>query len=163
MFKIKGSTIHSSRGDSGTIILRVPETDANGRIRCKDREGHTYWHDEKTGIIYDSYGKEQSVTLEDITYVFVQFSEGDKITLNVYEKNGYGKEPLMSKTIVAGADDVESVYIYLTEEDTTFGKPVNKDTIYWYDITLNNETTLVCYDEEGPKEFIVYPAKGDEE
>ena len=51
----------------------------------------------------------------------------------------------------------------LNEEDTTFGEIPNKATTYWYDITLNEDLTIVCYNEEGAREFIIYPAKGSEE
>ena len=53
--------------------------------------------------------------------------------------------------------------IVLTGEDTTLGEQINAPNPLWYDITLNEVNTLVCYNEHGAKEFILYPAKGVEE
>ena len=94
--------------------------------------------------------------------VCYQFKIGDKVAFNIYEKNGYNKEPLLKKEIIV-KDESDSVDICLTEQDTTFGTPVNKETIFWYDITLNDNLTIVCYNEDGAREFIEYPAKGDGE
>lgn len=162
MFKIKDSTIHCSRGDGGTIALRIPMTDINDYIKYQDASGNVYWYDTKNENLYDANYKEASATLDTLNVVYYQFKVGDKVTFNIYEKNGYDKKPLMTKTIEV-TEETEIVDIPLTEEDTTFGNPVNKETIFWYDITLNNDLTIVCYNEDGPKEFIEYPAKGDGE
>ena len=162
MFKIKDSTIHCSRGDGGTITLKIPITDINDNIRYEDTLGNVYWYDTKNCILYDSDYNESTVALDTLIMIFYKFRTGDKITFNIYEKNGYGKEPLMTKEIEV-TEEAEEIDIPLTEDDTTFGDPVNKATIFWYDITLNNSLTVVCYNEDGAKEFIEYPAKGDGE
>lgn len=162
MFKIKESTIYCSRGDSGTIMLKIPITDSNDYIKYEDSSQEIYWYDTKSKVLYDEGYNESSVLVDSLNMVCYQFQIGDKVTFNIYEKNGYGKEPLMTKEVeVTEASD--SVNIVLNENDTTFGNPVNKETIYWYDITLNNSLTVVCYNEDGAKEFIVYPAKGVDE
>ena len=99
---------------------------------------------------------------DNLSIVYYKFQAEDIIKLSIYEKNGYDKEALMTKTINV-TEEAESVYIELTEEDTTFGKINNKPVTFWYDITLNDYLTVVCYDEDGAKEFIMYPAKGDDE
>lgn len=164
MFKIKDSTIHCSRGDEGTISLRIPITDVNDYIKYQDNSNpvNVYWYDTKNEILYDSDYKESSIQLNTLSIVYYQFQVGDKIRFNIYQKNGYDKEALMSKEIEV-IEAAEVAEIPLTEEDTTFGNPVNKETIFWYDITLNNDLTVVCYNEDGPKEFIEYPAKGVDE
>lgn len=162
MFKIKDSTIHCSRGDSGTIILKIPITDVNDFIKYEDSSNNIYWYDTKSDVLYNEEYNETSVTLDALNRVYYQFQIGDTITFNIYEKNGYGKEPLMKKEVVV-TEEAESVNILLTEDDTTFGNPVNKETIFWYDITLNNNLTVICYNEDGAKEFIEYPAKGVDE
>lgn len=165
MFKIKDSTIHCSRGDRGTITLKIPITDANDYVKYEDNYSPTnvYWYDTKRKKLYDSdYKEETKVTIDTLTMVLYQFQVGDIVKMNIYERNGYGKIPIMTKTatvVTAG----NSVDISLTEKDTTFSDSVNKPTTYWYDITLNEDITVVCYNEDGPKEFIIYPAKGDEE
>lgn len=162
MFKIIDNTIHCSRGDSGTIVLRIPIMDAKDNIKYKDELDNVYWYNVKSKILYDSDYNEISISIDTLTMVYYQFQVGDKITFNIYEKNGYNKEPLMSKEIEI-TEISESVNIPLLEENTTFGNPVNKATIFWYDITLNDNLTVVCFNEDGAKEFIEYPAKGDEE
>lgn len=164
MFKIKESTIHCSRGDGGTISLKVPFVDANNYIKYEDNEvtPNVYWYDNENKILYDSNYNKSSVSLDTLTMVLYQFQTNDKITFNIYAKNGYNKQPVLSKIINVESTS-DSVDIALTEDDTTFGAIPNKPTIYWYDITLNDDATVVCYNEEGAKEFIQYPAKGDEE
>lgn len=164
MFKIKGSTIHCSRGDSGTISLKVPYTDVNNYIKYQDSEAtpNIYWYDAKNNILYDSNYEESSVSIDTLTMVLYEFQVDDKITFNIYLKGGYDKEPVLSKDIIVETSG-ESVDIPLTEEEMTFGKISNKAVTYWYDITLNEDNTVVCYNENGAKEFIQYPAKGDEE
>lgn len=122
MFKIKDSTIYCSRGDRGTIELKVPVGDTD----------------------------------------FYEFKAGDKIKFNIYNKKGYEEEPLLVKEVVL-TNATKKVDIELNENDTTFGVISNKPVKYWYDITLNDSQTIVCYSEEGAKEFIQYPAKGADE
>lgn len=162
MFKIKDGVIHCSRGDGGTITLKIPIVDANDYIKYEDTSGNTFWYNTKKKKLYDSAYVESSILLDTLNIVFYQFEVGDKIKFNIYNKNGYDKEPLMSKEVEVEAV-TDSVDISLTEENTTFDKAINKPTIYWYDITLNNYMTVVCYNEDGAREFILYPAKGDEE
>lgn len=162
MFKIDCPTIHCSRGDAGAFTIKIPIIDVNKYIKYKDAAGSIYWYDNKRKILYDSNYEETNIELDTLTMECYQFQEGDKITFNIYEKNGYNKSPLMTKNVFVN-EAGESVNISLSEEDTTFGSPINKPTIFWYDVTLNDNLTVICYDEDGAKEFIEYPAKGDEE
>lgn len=162
MFKIQGSTIHCSRGDAGTITLKIPYTDNNGYFKYLDGEDNVYWYDPVKKKLYDEDYEESSTSLDTLTQQYYQFQVGDKVKFNIYDKKGYDKEPLMSKLYevdTAGYD----MALPLNEEDTTFGEIPNKATTYWYDITLNEDLTIVCYNEEGAREFIIYPAKGSEE
>lgn len=52
--------------------------------------------------------------------------------------------------------------IQLTEEDTKSFDLLNKGKTYWYDLVLNDSTTLLGYDSEGPKKIIVYPEAEEE-
>lgn len=164
MFKIKNTTIHCSRGDCGTISLKIPFVDVNNYIKYRDNAlvPNFYWYDKENNILYDSEYNKSEISVDTLTMVIYQFKQEDKITFNVYNKNGYNMEPVLSKNIIVESE-TESVDIPLTEEDTTFGPINNKPTVYWYDITLNNDMTVLCYNEEGAKQFIQYPAKGDEE
>lgn len=159
MFKIIDSSIHCSRGDAGTVTLKIPITDTKNNIKYKDESGNVYWYDSKNGILYDSNYVETTIVLTTLSMVIYEFQIGDKITFNIYNKNGYNKNILMSKEVhVTAASD--SIDIPLLEENTIFVNDINKPTIYWYDITLNDCMTVVGYNEDGAKEFILYPAKG---
>ena len=164
MFKIRENTIHCSRGDRGTINLKVPYVDVNNYIKYEDSEEtpNIYWYDIVNKILYNSDYERSSVSLDTLTMVVYQFQVGDKIVFNIYQKNGYNKTPMLSKKITV-SEQTDNVDIVLLEEETTFGEIPNKPTVYWYDITLNNDETVVCYNEDGAKLFIQYPAKGDDE
>lgn len=115
MFKIKSSTIHCTRGDKGTIQLKVPMGDG------------TYY----------------------------KFQPGDKITLTVKKTFDLDTAKLVKDTTVAVETDV--VNIELTKEDTTWDGLIAEPESYQYDICLNDDETLIGYDEKGYKEFILYP------
>lgn len=95
-----------------------------------------------------------TVTANDGEY---EFQPEDVITLRIFEKKGYNKEPLLEKSIEV-SKIVDEVDLILTEEDTLFCQETNKGITYWYSISLN-EDVIVGYDEDGPKQFIIYPAK----
>lgn len=162
MFKIKGSTIHCSRGDIGNILLKLPITDRNNYLKYIDTNEDIFWYDSKNKILYDNNYIKSEISISTLTQVFYEFIEGDIVKLNIYEKNGYNKQPLKTKSVIVETAG-DSITISLLEEDTTFGEASNKEIIYWYDITLNDDLTVVCYDEDGAKEFIIYPAKGADE
>lgn len=162
MFKIESSTIHCSRGDAGTITLKIPYMDNNGYVKYLDGEDNVYWYDTEKKKLYDEDYEESQVDIHTLTAQYYQFQPGDEVKFNIYETKGYDVEPLKSKTIVID-DEIYEALIPLNEEDTTFGDIPNKPTTYWYDITLNNDLTIVCYNEEGAMKYIQYPAKGDGE
>lgn len=164
MFKIKDSTIHCSRGDTGAFTLKLPITDVDNNVKYEDTSGNVYWYNIKKNELYDSNYNISDISLETLNIVYYEFQEGDKITFSIYEKNGYNKEPVMTKDINVTAATY-GVYVELTEADTAFNSPINKPTTFWYDVTLNDDLTIICYDENDAKEFIQYPAKakGDDE
>lgn len=89
------------------------------------------------------------------------FQLSDKISFVVKEKKGYTKaEVLRIEKTLAEMGEVEPTQypeINLTEEDTKAFDLLNKKQTYWYDIVLNDTTTILGYDEEGAKKLIVYP------
>ncbi len=162
MFKIdKEFKIHCSRGDAGTITLKIPYTDNNGYVKYLD--GTTiYWYDSAKKVMYDGNYEKVEVSPDELEMALYQFQIGDEVKFNIYEKKGYDIEPIVSKTIQVQQTSDECM-IPLYEADTTFGEIQNKPVTYWYDITLNDDLTIICYNEDGAQEFIQYPAKGGEE
>lgn len=87
-----------------------------------------------------------------------KFEKGDIIKFTVFEKNGYDKEPVLTKEVEI-QEQTEEVLIELNSEDTNLGEASNKIVTYWYEISLNNNETTLGYDEdEKAAEFKILPA-----
>lgn len=86
------------------------------------------------------------------------FKVGDKIQFRVFEKKNYNNVVLDKEILVTQA--TTELSIELDENDTMIGETINKPATYWFEISLNETQTVICYDDEGPAEFILYPAKG---
>ena len=89
------------------------------------------------------------------------FQLTDKITFIVKEKKGYTKtEVLRIEKTLAEMGEVEPTQypeIQLSEEDTKVFDLLDKKKTYWYDIVLNDTTTILGYDVEGASKLIVFP------
>lgn len=96
-------------------------------------------------------GKEENYT----------FQLTDKIAFVVKEKKGYTKQEVLrvEKTLkqMGYVEPTQYPEIQLTEEDTKAFDLLNKKQTYWYDIVLNDTTTILGYDEDGAKKLIVFP------
>ena len=92
-----------------------------------------------------------------------EFQTGDIIKLRIYEKNGYTQETKLEKDFEV-SEPTEIVNIILEEEDTMFAPISNKTIEYWYDISLNEDKTIIGYTkEDGPRLFLIDPALGGED
>lgn len=87
-----------------------------------------------------------------------EFQPNDVVRLRVYNKKGYEEEPLLdvSRTVESATT---SVVLNVTGEQNQFSGDINKPVTYWYEISLNEDKTIIGYDEDGAKLFIVYPAE----
>lgn len=81
------------------------------------------------------------------------------------KKSGYGKEDIIriEKTLeeMGYTEPTEYPEIQLTEEDTKKFELLNKQKVYWYDIVLNDTTTILGFDSSGAKKIIVFPEVGE--
>lgn len=103
-----------------------------------------------------------SLFAEDVEGHDYLFSENDVIVLRVFEKKNHANVVIEKKVTVE--KPTTYVDILLTSEDTKIGDLIDKPTVYWYEIELNPETspiTIIGYDEDGAKEFTLYPEGGD--
>lgn len=95
-----------------------------------------------------------------------EFQLTDKITFVVMEKKGYSKREIIRKEYtlkdLGYTEPTTSVEIPLTEEDTKKFPLKNKAKTYWYDLVLNDTTTMLGFNESGAKKIIVYPEVGEE-
>ena len=62
-----------------------------------------------------------------------------------------------SFSVKADNIDLSGKNINLTSEETRIGNLTNAPVEYWYKIELNNQYTIVGYDEDGAKKLILYP------
>ena len=94
------------------------------------------------------------------------FQLDDKITFVVINKKGYTKEEIFRKEYtlreLGYTAPAETVDLVLTEEDTKNFPLTNKPMTYWYQISLNDTTTVLGHDDEGAKRIIVYPEVEEE-
>ena len=84
------------------------------------------------------------------------FQSGDKIVFSVYNKNKMDEEAVLLKEVDV-LEQSESVDINLTSEETKIGELINKPVDYWYEVELNNEYTVIGYDDDGAKILRLYP------
>ena len=93
------------------------------------------------------------------------FQLTDKIAFVVKEKKGYLKTEVLrvEKTLAEMGYTEPTQYpeIILTEEDTKAFDLLNKKKTYFYDIVLNDTTTLLGMDMDGASKLIVYPEAGE--
>ena len=86
------------------------------------------------------------------------FKKDDIVRLNVFKSKDCGCIELTKDLTVP--EEKKSVTISLSSKETTIGDLINKPKTYWYEIVLNpdtNEQTIIGYDLDGAKEFILYP------
>lgn len=95
-----------------------------------------------------------------------EFQLSDKITFTVFEKKGYTRLELLKKEYTISdlgyLSPTEYPEIILTEEDTKKFNLENTKKVYWYDLVLNNTTTMIGYDKYGGKKLIVFPGAEEE-
>ena len=89
-----------------------------------------------------------------------EFQQGDIIRLRIYAKGNYN-DPLVEVSTTV-EEETTTVDINITKENTIIGNDINKPITYWYEISLNEDTTVIGYDEDGAKEFVIYPAEKGE-
>ena len=97
-----------------------------------------------------------TLTLQDAEGTPQTFKVGDNIVFSIYNKEGLNGKAVLLKEIGVLSES-ESVTIELTNEDTEIGSIVNTPMEYWYEIELNNQYTIIGYDDDGAKKFILYP------
>lgn len=84
------------------------------------------------------------------------FSVGDIIKFSICKRGDYSNI-IFQKTFTV-EEESSSFPIDLTSDETRLGSPLkNQATIYWYEIELNGDTTLIGFDEDGAKEFVLFP------
>ena len=131
MIAIEETTIHLTRGDA-----------------TQDKFN-------KLAFIFPIYNFE---TKQEENY---KFQPDDKITFVVVNKKGYTREEILRKDYtlrdIGYTEETEIAELPLTEEETKQFPLSDKAQTYWYDLILNDDTTMLGFDNEGAKRIIVYP------
>lgn len=90
------------------------------------------------------------------------FNVGDVLSFGIYNKKEMDKDPLFFKEYTVN-EPTNIVTIVFENEDLSIGEIINKPVEYWYEIKLNNQSTLLGYDKNGPKTFMIYPEGADKD
>lgn len=96
------------------------------------------------------------LTIENENETPYTFQSGDKVTFSVYNKKKMNDKAVLLKEVNA-TPNTTSLTISCTSEETKIGELTNKPVEYWYEIELNNEYTVLGYDENGAKLLMLYP------
>lgn len=129
------------------------------KIDAKTKEIHLTRGDKATlGVTATVEYEAEDGTIQLEPYIF---QKGDVVSFAVHEKKGLNKPPLVVKSTTV-EEETEEVNICLGCNDTALGERLNKEKELWYQIRLNEEQTLVGFDEEGEKILMLYPEGADE-
>ena len=102
------------------------------------------------------------IPLNDDETEFYEFKINDVVTFAVYEEDGYDKCAVILKEKVI-EEPTSICKIELTSEDTKIGEILNESSTYWYEVTLNNEETILGFEEDtGAKIFLLLPEGSNE-
>lgn len=86
------------------------------------------------------------------------FKQNDVVRLNVYKRKDCSCVVLYKD--VKASEETTELELNLTSENTKIEELTSKPVKYWYEVVLNPDTnpqTIIGYDVEGAKEFILYP------
>ena len=83
------------------------------------------------------------------------FMPDDKIVFSIIERQNYNNVVFQKEYIVLN----EAPYfdITLTKEDTRIGPIISNKVEYWYEVEYNGDQTLIGFDRNRQKKFILYP------
>jgi hypothetical protein len=86
------------------------------------------------------------------------FTTGTTVRFNVVKENDTATR-IFAKEVTLD-EDATQVSIPITSTETTIGDYINKKVTYWYEVEINPEAngyTIIGYDKNGPKKFILLP------
>ena len=86
------------------------------------------------------------------------FLAGDTVQFRIFPTRGYDDEAILSKEVVVD-EDTTVVPINLTSEDTMIGNKINAAALYWYEISINEDNTVIGYDDDLAAKLFLLPAR----
>lgn len=92
-----------------------------------------------------------------------EFQLTDEITFTVFEPKGYTKWEVFSTSYTIASlgytAPTTTPELIITSDESNKFELLNKKKTYWYEISLNSNTTILGMDEDGAKKIIVYPER----
>lgn len=92
------------------------------------------------------------------------FMPGDLVRIKVYKKKK-ATDVVLEKDFPV-TDVTQMVQVFLSDEETKIGDVISKPVVYWYEVELNptsDPQTIIGYDEDGAKVFMLFPEGADKE
>jgi hypothetical protein len=89
------------------------------------------------------------------------FKKDDKFTFSIVKKGDYS-DIVFQKTFTV-TEDCDVFYLTFTNEEMRIGDVISTKVTYWYEIDMNDDTTILGHDAKGDKLFILYPEAAKKE
>lgn len=89
------------------------------------------------------------------------FKKDDKFTFSIVRKGDYS-DVVFQKTFTV-AEDCDVFYLTFTNDEMRIGDVISAKVTYWYEIDMNDDTTILGHDAKGDKLFILYPEAAKKE
>lgn len=90
------------------------------------------------------------------------FQPGDIVRIKVFKRRDCGCVEIQKDTLVQ--EETTEVTLHLEGTETKIGGIISKPANYWYEVEVNPDTapqTIIGYDDEGEKLFVLYPEGSD--
>jgi len=123
-------------------------------------------------IKYDSGTKQIQINRGDATTLNVTakdknknpytFKVGEIVGLKITSKKD--EEDIIFHKTVEVEEETNVVSIPITTAEMKIGEIINKPATYWYEVYIDSSgevQTIIGYDEDGAKEFVLNPEAGD--
>lgn len=83
------------------------------------------------------------------------FKVGDTLKFSIVKKGDYNDVIFQKEFEVTEESNI--YFLTFTNEEMRIGDVISKEKEYYYEIEMNDDTTLIGYDENKHKKFILYP------
>lgn len=108
---------------------------------------------------------DMNITARDTSGEPYSFQENDVVKFKISEAKN--EENVVIEKSIPILAETQSVHIYVSSDETKLGDYNNKPVKYWYEISIEKPNsdvmTIIGYDNDGPKEFILNPEAGNKE
>lgn len=103
-----------------------------------------------------------NVTAKDKNKNQYEFQVGEIVGLKITSKKN--EEDVIFHKTVEVDEETTMVQIPITTAEMKIGEIINKPVTYWYEIYIDHSgevQTIIGYDDDGAKEFVLNPEAGD--